>query len=62
MRGEVKFTVPTTAATRSLCILSYKKKKKKTCSLSAVITVENERNAVNCVGGLIIALYRNYND
>lgn len=61
MRGEVKFTVPTTAATRSLCILSYKKKKK-TCSLSAVITVENERNAVNCVGGLIIALYRNYND
>lgn len=60
MRGEVKFTVPTTAATRSLCILSYKKKK--TCSLSAVITVENERNAVNCVGGLIIALYRNYND
>lgn len=61
MRGEVKFNCADNSRD-TFRYASYHIIKKKTCSLSAVIAVESERIAVNCVGGLIIALYRNYND
>lgn len=61
-RGEI-YCADNSRDTFAMHPIIYKKRRNNKRALSLpFITVESERNTVNCVGGLIIALYRNYND